>query len=84
MIARGLIRKPKLMVKASIEIQARDCWSGTMGLAWYICVKIKQLQTKEVRMPAMAIRELDVLQRKEKRVMRTHATSGAKKAIQTK
>jgi hypothetical protein len=84
MIASGFIRKPKLMVKASIEIQVKDCWSGDTGLAWNICVKIKQLQTKEVKMPAMAMRELKVLEFKKKSVIRTHAASGAKKAIQTK
>jgi len=47
-------------------------------------VKIKQLQTKEVKMPAMAMRELKVLLCRQKSVIRTHAASGAKKAIQTK
>jgi hypothetical protein len=35
-------------------------------------------------MPAMAMRELDVLLFRKKRVIRTHATSGAKNAIQIK
>ena len=84
MIASGSIRKPKLMVKPSIEIQAEDCWSWAGGLAWNIWAKTKQLQTKEVRIPAMAMRELDVLQRRQKSVIRTQAASGAKKAVQTK
>lgn len=72
------------MLKLSVEIQDNDCWSWAGGLDWNICVKTKQLQIKEVRMPAMAMRELDVLQRRQKNVIRTHAASGAKKAIQTK
>jgi hypothetical protein len=72
------------MFKLSIWIQVKDCWSSAGGLAWNICVKTKQLQTKEVKMPAMAMRELDFLHFRKKRVIKTHAASGAKKEIQTK
>jgi len=84
MIARGFIKKPKLIIKASRWIQLKDCCNSTGGLVLNIWVKTKQLQTKEVRIPAIAMRELDVLSRKEKRVIRMHATSGAKKVIQIK
>jgi hypothetical protein len=84
MTLKGFIRKPKLMVKASKRIQARDCCNSDGGLVLKVCAKTKQLQTKEVRMPAIAIRKPDLLLFREKRVIRTHAARGENKAIQTK
>ncbi len=55
------------MVKASIWIQVRDCCNWAGELVWNIWVKTKQLQIKEIRMPAMAISELDVLAFQEKK-----------------
>jgi hypothetical protein len=82
MMASGFIRNPKLMVRASIWIHVKDCCSWAGGLFWNIWVKTMQLQIKEIKIPEIAIRELVALELRKKRVMSTHATSGAKNAIQ--
>jgi hypothetical protein len=82
MMASGFIRNPKLMVKASKWTHVRDRCSWAGGSFWNIWVKMRQLQTNEINIPEMAIRELAALELREKRVIRTQAASGAKKAIQ--